>query len=134
MKLSANKKSWHFRLASYGGLSEYADQTDLCSYFWAGVRGVALSCFLAVLGSLIGFFVVVAPGIQIVAWCLGVPLDWYAPAIGGYIVWCGAAIIAFAHFYGRGAKTLIVSTPAAKLVGAGYRGWKEKTCVLIDVK
>lgn len=134
MKLSTSKKSWHYRLATYGGIDEYEDQTNLCSYFWAVTRGIGLATLLVAVGVLFGFFLVMAPAIQLIALLLGVPFVLYGPAIAGYLFWITIALLVTIHFLGSRAKTAIGATSAAKLVATGYRGWKEKTCVLIDIK
>lgn len=130
MNLSINRNSWHYRLASYGHLSQYDDRTDLCRYFWALVRGALKApAIVAVLAALL-WALVVAPTLCLLVWAATGVLYWSDSAGIGTFLWAWAAGT-FLMFAIQEKRT---SLPGARLVAAGYRGWKEKTCVLVELK
>jgi VIT1/CCC1 family predicted Fe2+/Mn2+ transporter len=126
MKLTINANSWHYRLARYGLLDENWYQTDLCQYFWAMVRGVLRAPLLVVAGVFLGYFMVVLPVIAGIVWLF------FGSFLGDFLVisfvlWgLAVAIVGIA-----GAEHLRYSEPG--IIRSTYRGWKEKTCVLVEV-
>lgn len=134
MKLSINKESWHYKLARYGGLISY-EQTDLCSYFWSLLWGVGRPILVVVCGVLSGYVLLLAPAIALIAWISGLPWLVDSFATIGAALWVGGVLI-FTMIYriDQGKALIPGASNVTDLVAAGYRGWKEKTCVLIDVK
>lgn len=129
--LTVNRNSWHFKLASYGLLDTTYRQLDLCQYFWALARGLGRAPVSILAGVLVLYCLIVSPLMALwvwAAWGAFVPDE---PAFVGMgfalfiCVGCGVIYALEADY----------KTPSAvRLARAGYRGWKEKTCVLIEVK
>lgn len=52
------KNSWHFKLATFGGIDEYDEETNICRYFWKGiVPGSAVIALLVALAGAVVFIV-----------------------------------------------------------------------------
>jgi hypothetical protein len=133
-QLTISADSWHFKLATFGALKAYDNQTDLCRYFWAIVRGILRAPSLILLGVAVGWMFVVAPVMAIVVWALHgrfVPDD---SAILGFGVWLILALIVAKIAFDEWRDKLPRQQHQPSLVKTAYRGWKEKTCVLVEVK
>lgn len=133
MKLQINRGSWHYAIAKNGGFDQYGDaeQSDLCSYFWSLVWGCVWPLLVIAIGSIGAGVMVLAPLIGIIAFLLEGLWVWDdLPAIWlvGDIVIAAIFLVPYAFKHGGD------QTAVAKLVKAGYRGWKEKTCVLVEIK
>lgn len=131
--LTINANSWHYRLALYGHLdTDYDDgRTDLCRYFWALVRGFFKAPFIVVVGACLGYALVMGPLLAVVVW-LGT--GFYVPdtvAVAGMGMWFMAGIL-FGALWVQDQK--FDNSPALQLAGAAYRGWKDKTCVMVEVR
>jgi len=130
--LTIDRNSWHYRLAKFGKLYDEGG-TDLCSYFWALVRGVVSVPFSIIVGVLAGFLLF-APILALIVWAVEgrYPVEIFA--LFGSFLYCISAFIGFVVWFVLRGVEKIGSTPPMQLVKAGYRGWKEKTCVLVEVK
>jgi hypothetical protein len=137
VNLSLNRNSWWLKVAEYGGLS-CEDRTDICSltrrFLWGLIRApfwglLAGAVIAAVLAIVVGW-----PLIGVVAYLLeGVSFDWES-LIPSAAVLVGLSLgfaVCQAAEAGGIKKVLRNATP--QMVRAAYRGWKEKTCVLIEV-
>jgi hypothetical protein len=118
-RLTISRNSWHYKLALYGKLDEDRDETDLCRYWWALVRGVLRAPFLALVGAVV---VYAATGVLVSPDALPMTLALYG--VGTVI-----AVSAYRDWVRK-------SRPRREpgLVATAYHGWKEKTCVLVRVE
>ncbi len=131
MKVDLKRGSLVLKVAGYGGLY-VEDRTDLCSVFWHFVWGVlrapVLTITFGLIGAGIGFMLVMLPIIGLIAFFVeGVAIQEFAWV--GLAVWSGLGLL----FAVAGFKEAEVAAPVRRLARAGYRSWKDKTCVLIDV-
>lgn len=137
-KLTIRADSWHYRLAKYGRLNaDWDGRTDLCRYFWALLRGVLFAPALVAIGVFFGSFLT-APVVALVVVVLHGPFEleglWAAFAIVGSAIW----FVGAAGAVSVGVRVWMESrTPASRLPGlikTAYRGWREKTCVLVEIE
>lgn len=129
-ELTITADSWHYRLARYGLLDDGCGDVDLCRYFWALVRGVLRTPFVIIVGSMLLYVLIVAPLMAIYAWLALGMFSLNEAAVAGFVLWAGVAIFALLLWLIEGNYR----TPAPiRLAKAGYRGWKDRTCVLVKV-
>jgi hypothetical protein len=137
MDLKLKRNSLVLRVAQYGGL-HVGGRTDICSVIRRGLWGLVRAPFWGLLaGAVIAAvlaFVVGWPLIGLIAYVLeGCPFEWES-LIPPVITVCGSGFGFAVHQTeeaGGIKKVLRNATP--QMVRAAYRGWKEKTCVLIEV-
>lgn len=135
MELALKRESWVLKVAQYGGL-QLEDRTDLCSVFWTFLWGLIRAPFLVVffgcLGAAIGFALILRPIIALIAlFAEGAPFDflaWWAVA-----VWVGGTWALYEVWASVEDKAAPIQS-TVRFAKAGYRSWKDKTCVLIDVR
>ena len=135
MSIEIERDSWVLKVAAYGGL-EFEDRTDLCSVFWGFVRGVLKAPVLIGLGAAVGtlalYHLLMLPIIGLIAYFVhGL---WFSD---GALVAMAAWVFLPWFFYElmaaeRGKSAPVVTS--VRILRAGYRGWKDKTCVLVDVR
>lgn len=134
MKLSINRNSWHYKVAHNGNFDQYGDASsgDLCGYFWGFVWGCVWPLLITLVGALFASLFVLMPLIGIVAFLFeGL---WFNDIPGIMIVADIAAALIFVGMYWlQSEESFVNRSSAMKLAKAGYRGWKEKTCVLVEI-
>jgi hypothetical protein len=134
-RLTINVNSWHYKLALYGHLDEEYGRTDLCRYFWALVRGVLKAPLLVSAGVVAGFVLVVGPLMALVVWAISgqlVPDDIAAVGFGAWLI--AAIMTSFLCVDElRRRQRYAQQTNPPGLLKSAYRGWKEKTCVLVEL-
>jgi uncharacterized integral membrane protein len=138
--LTIDANSWHYKLALYGHLTAdpYSGRLDLCRYFWALLRGALKAPAIVAAVVLAAMTLVVHPLAALVTFVKWGHFD--PPLIGIIgIVIAGYAIFFFVVLYvarvlreRRERRDYRSSEPG--LIKTAYRGWKEKTCVLVEVK
>lgn len=131
-RLTISRDSWHYKLALYGLLNEHRSETDLCRYWWALVRGVLRAPFLAVLGALVVFAMVVDPLLALAVY-VGtgfLVMPFFFPLT--VALYGGAFVVAVGMYTDWRREHRKCESPG--LVGTAYRGWKDKTCVLVQVE
>jgi hypothetical protein len=130
-RLEISRDSWHYRLALFGLLNAERTETDLCRYFWALVRGVLRAPFLALVGAGFAYVMLVVPALCFVVWLQTGYLVTTDQLFVGLTFW---AVIAFfcAAFYTQERAHARQYRPPG-LVKSAYRGWKDKTCVLVEI-
>lgn len=128
MHVSLSRDSWVMRLARFGFL-DHDDRADLCSVFWHCVWGLLWPALVIVVGSGAALVLVLYP---LLALFVGVVDEaWYfhplliAPAA----LYGVFGILFFVEWLKRGDTP----EPVRDAIVAGYRGWKQKTCVMVDV-
>ena len=140
MQLAISRNSLVFKVARYGGL--YAeDQADLCSVFWCFLWGLLRAPFFVALGGvaggLIGFLFLMLPAILIAVWIqTGILVD-PAVLVAEGVAWVVLGYLFYSFWTREQDKRNVVADAASStvnLVKAGYRGWKDKTCVLVEVR
>jgi hypothetical protein len=132
MQLEIKRTSWVLKVAGYGGLS-VEDRTDLCSVFWCFLWGMVRAPFWVALVGVGGAVVIVgAIGLPVVALL--------AYFLEGLPIWPGAWLVMILEttavcflLYVLGKADPIIA-PMKQFAAAGYRSWKDKTCVFIDIK
>jgi len=128
MKIDRN--SWHFKVARFGALDDWDDRTDFCGYFWALVRGAVLFPAVLIGGAFAVSFVLVAcPLVALVVWFQYGQLVLLGPEVVGWIAWTGALL----YLCYRRASKKESDSPAVRLAKTAYQGWKDKTCVLVEI-
>jgi hypothetical protein len=152
-----DKKSWHFQLARFSAGGDYYVPKDLCGYMRQIIQSLLGIISLGVVGATI---VLVAVWLLYLGWSV---IDWIwmsiaakqfftlsEPAFIGLFVFGLGAVTALLFsilylwgwyeddIYERDLKAIRdgASIPKRKrnLIGAIYRGFKEKTCVLLEFK
>jgi hypothetical protein len=135
MRLAIKRDSWHGRIARFGGLIGYMDQTDLCAYFWAFVRGCIGGLLFALFGLAALVAMVAMPLAYVVAWVVvGIQPPPLGIEIAGAAFWSVGLVIVAKIYIDDHKPSIGANVPGARLLAAGYRGWKDKTCVLIELK
>jgi hypothetical protein len=148
MNLTLSASSTLLLLARYGGLQpgiawssrdKCFERTDLCSLFWCTLWGLVRAPFwvllFGTLGAAVIGFAVGYPLIAILAWLIeGLALD--APALVGVTFWC---VLPLAYAFGRYVLGPLTRSDgpvytAADFIRAGYQSWRQKTCILVDLK
>lgn len=140
MQLAISRNSVVFKVARYGGL--YAeDQADLCSVFWCFLWGLLRAPFFVALGgvagALIGFLFLMLPAIVLLVWHQTGILYGLDILVAEAIGWAVLGFIGYSFWAIENDKRNAVADAASStvnLVKAGYRGWKDKTCVLVEVR
>jgi hypothetical protein len=137
MDLKLKRNSLVLRVAQYGGL-HVGGRTDICSVIRRGLWGLVRAPFWGLLaGTVIAAvlaFVVGWPLIGVVAYLLeGVSFDWESliPSVA-VLVGLSLGFAACQAAEAGGLKT-VLRNATPDVVRSAYRGWKEKTCVLIEV-
>lgn len=130
-KLTISRDSWHYKLAQYGQLRD-SDETDLCRYWWALVRGVLAAPFLVLVGTGLGFLFVVAPLMPFVVWLTTGVFHVAEYAFAGLVLW--AAALVFVGYFALQEYSRRHRNDPPGLVRSAYHGWKKKTCVLVEVR
>lgn len=140
MELSLKRQSWLLKVARYGGLDDDRCRTDLCSLFWGVVWGAIRAPFwvalLAPIGSVFGAVLLLYPVIGIIAYFSEglTPEGW---ALVGLILWSVALVASAFILFMITKPGEVVSDAVAtskNFVRAGYRSWKDRTCVLVDIR
>lgn len=132
--MNISKNSWHYKLANFDDRFKWDDRTDLCSYGRALLIAVTGGGILFASAMFVLFCMVVSPLLMVLVWLqTGVFLT-EAAGMGGIILWGLAVAGALLWLTIPRAVKAAAHTPPVELVKAGYRGWKEKTCVLIDIQ
>lgn len=134
MKLSINRNNWLFRLAASAGLnSRY--QTNICSLFWYAFWGVVLLPLFVAIVSILG-----AGMLMMLMMFVGIPiLELWFWVVHGLEPNFLALFVISAAWSGLGGIVLyehrrcLSRQTKPNLIVAGYRSWKDKTCVLIDI-
>jgi hypothetical protein len=131
-RLTISRNSWHYKLALYGLLNEDRDETDLCRYWWALVRGVLRAPFLALAGAVVVYAVLIDPLLMLAVYAATgvlVSPDALPMTLALYGVGTVIAVSAYRDWVRK-------SRPRREpgLVATAYHGWKEKTCVLVRVE
>jgi hypothetical protein len=136
-RLTVNRDSWWLLVAQYGGLC-CEDRTDICSLMRRFLWGLVRAPFWGLLGgtliAAVLAFVVGWPLIGLIAYVLeGCPFEWESLIMSAILV-CGLGLGFAAHQAEEagGLKT-VLRNATPDMVRAAYRGWKEKTCVLVDI-
>lgn len=131
MKLTIERKSWHYKLATFGWLDvDYDDQTDLCRYFWALVRGAGRVPFFILVGAGVLWVLVLNLLVMLAVFISTGIFHVTTASEVGLAVWLVGALMGGMFYVIETGKEV----PGARLITAGYRGWKEKTCVIVDLK
>jgi hypothetical protein len=153
MKLTLSASSTLLFFARYGGLQpgiawssrdKCFERTDLCSLFWCTLWGLLRAPFWVCLFGAAGAFVVGLmvgyPFIAILAWLMeGLAFEEGATfVLAWWSVFIPSMVVLWAHVTGRlNRPTYAVrdtASTAADFIRAGYRSWKDKTCILVDLK
>lgn len=139
MEITVSKKSWILRIARYGGLLD-TDMTDLCSVFWRFVWGMIRAPFwtttIGSVGALFAYILFLDPIITFLVWMnTGV---WLNPVIGiaQAVLWMFIFFLGHIFWFEKKEKESPVVRAVSSTVDvarAAYRGWKDKTCVLVKV-
>ena len=139
-----NRKSWHYKVARWGQLrTNYADETDLCTYTRAFLWGLFLMAFVfAILGGLViselAFFW------QVGYWALhGTALAFHGFGGLGALINIAVSLIALAVMLIAAVAYTVEwfqmrrirknSSVQPGFISLAYRGWKNKFCVPIKV-
>jgi hypothetical protein len=134
VKLEMNRGGWPMKVMQYGGLC-VEDRTDLCSAFWTFLWGIVRAPFWVVFLGCFGagalYLFVVLPIIALVAF-FSEGLSIMAEGWFGMAAWALFAYFAYEVWSADSRNPLSVGG-AVRLAKVGYRSWKDKTCVLIDV-
>ena len=130
--LTVNQKSWHYQLADFAGLAVYRGRTYICSYLRKVALGILLMLVVIALACALIVVFVMLPMFQILTWVFH---DiWVHAMPGAVVIYLTSAIAGpIAVFYGA-KHWLSKAVKRETVVAAAYRGWKEKTCVLVEIK
>jgi hypothetical protein len=154
MNLTLSTRNLLLPVARYGGLisdlkwddgkRKWAERTDLCSLFWCTLWGLVRAPFwvllFGVMGAAVGFTMAGYPLIAILAWLIeGLAIDELA---GWVFTWWAIAVptvtILWAYITGRFSRPLdavrYTTSSAGDFLRAGYQSWRQKTCILVDLK
>jgi hypothetical protein len=153
MKLTLSASSTLLFFARYGGLQpgiawsskdKCFERTDLCSLFWCTLWGLVRApfwvCLFGTLGAAVIGLMVGYPLIAILAWLMeGLAFEEGATfVLAWWSVFIPSMVVLWAHVTGRlNRPTYAVrdtASTAADFIRAGYRSWKDKTCILVDLK
>lgn len=134
MKLTINRNVWHYKVAHNGNFDKYGDARsgDLCGYFWGFVWGCVWPLLVVFFGSVSAGVLVLIPLIGVAAFLLeGLAINGLPGVVlvieGLVVMVVTAAYLLIAD------ESPLKRTMAMRLARAGYRGWKEKTCVLVEI-
>ncbi len=144
MPLNFSKDSWHYKVAKFGTLRTYGDETDMChyvrSFIWGVTKGLVVGVIIGALASLVlaceGAFI----GSFIAAVMTGV-WAFEGFAVGGVII--NSIALALAAFITIGYKyeQYREANPKKRkppkpdgFVKNAYRGWKDKYCAKVKIE
>jgi len=133
--ITIDRNSWHYKMAVFGLLDESAATIDLCRYVRSMIFAVLGPLAIVSIGAFIGFVMVVAPLALVAVWVTEqrfVLID--SAAIAGLFVWSMGLSAAALSWLVKKAASINIPFPCGSLIGEIYRGWKEKTCVLVEIK
>jgi hypothetical protein len=152
MNLTLSTRNLLLPVARYGGLQpgiawssrdKCFERTDLCSLFWCTLWGLLRAPFWVCLFGAAGAFVVGLmvgyPFIALLAWLVhGVAIPPDAAALIVVLTFEGTAAVIFVLTWAWRAKpgytVRDTASTAADFIRAGYRSWRNKTCILVDLK
>jgi len=130
-----SKDSWHHKAAVFGGLGEYDDQTDLCSYARALMWAALVPTLIITIASFFGYILLVTPLALIAVWIAEEKVYWIdSAALAGMAFWCIGLIAGALGFLANRLAHAASRSKPTQIIGAAYQGWKEKTCVLVEIK
>jgi hypothetical protein len=130
-RLEISRDSWHYRLALFGLLNAERTETDLCRYFWALVRGVLRAPFLAVVGAGLAYVMVLSPVLCFVVWLQYGHLPTPFALFAGGVAWLCVVWFCFLVYLQERRNARRNAPPG--VIKSAYHGWKDKTCVLVEI-
>lgn len=131
-----SRTSWHCKLARFGGLSEYEEDTDICAYIRAAIKGLIGIAFLCAL--FLG-------GGGLIVWLLSDFFAWAACVLLYGFVWpeipagfvLGAtvlgAVAGLAYLVGKGAKAG-AHAAADTFIGDAMDSIKNRMCFRVHIR
>lgn len=131
--------AWHHRLAQFGGLSDYEEETDICRYLRCMFKAVIGILFLAFVLLVFGGGALWSFG-DCIGWLVaGIRNGFVAPrkAVGALVMSGVAAISVFLWcvvYIAKATSRATASAPPDTFIGSARESIKERVCFRVVIR